>query len=159
MYLKFLLVIIFGMSGGIIGYFLRKKDIEKELYFSELKTLATTFICEIKFSQETIGSIVENYESKSQLFNLHKKQYLKILQGEDICLEKSWLTTTQYTAVKNFFLNLGRYDSATQVFQIEAQMDKLSGIIQEIVERNKKQGVMKMKIGCLLGIGIGILIL
>ena len=99
MYLKFLLVIIFGMSGGIIGYFLRKKDIEKELYFSELKTLATTFICEIRFSQETIGSIVENYESKSQLFNLHKKQY--------ICLEKSWLTTTQYTAVQNFFFKLG----------------------------------------------------
>ena len=159
MYLKFLLVTIFCASGGVIGCFLRKKGLEKETYFLDLKAFATTLICEIRFSHETIAKILNDFESKSQLFSLHKKQYLRILEGEKISLEKSWLTTAQYATVENFFFNLGKYDSATQIFQIEAQMDKLSAITQTISEQNKKQGTMKIKIGCLLGMGVGILIL
>ncbi len=159
MQLKLFITLMFTVAGTVVGYLMYKKDREKELYFSGLKGLATSLICDIRFTRSDIGRLVSDFQSGSELLQKHKEQFVVSLEQEGVGLEKAWLKEPHYITVKEFFYNLGRFDVDTQIFQLEASRDKLGLIAEEMSEHNKKVGKMKIKLGLLFGLALGILLL
>jgi len=125
MQIKLLLLLSFSGLGLLVGNVLYKKEQEQELYFIEVKSLINSLICDIKFSQKNICEIVLDFDTKSRLLVLHKKQFIQGTDNNELCLEKDWLTQNQYQAIKNLFENLGKYDVHTQIFQLESSREKI----------------------------------
>jgi len=159
MQLKLCLILGFTVLGSLIGYRLYKKDKEKENYFSALKSLANSLICDIKFAKTEIGELIKNFQNNNELFVLHKNQYLDGLNSGKIDFDKKWLKNEQYYVVSNFFYNLGRYDTETQIYQIEGAKEKINDYLMESAEKNKRFNKMKIKLGFMFGLAAGILIL
>ena len=159
MQLKLMLMLMAAAAGTMIGLACYKRGAEREKYFNDIVALAVSMICDIRFTQKDIVTLVNNFEPTSSVMKCHIAEFGQGIATGKIVLSRHGLKESEFAAVNDLFLNLGRFDSETQIFQLEGARDKLKLCGERVAERNKKYGKIQIKLGFMIGLAVGILLL
>ncbi len=162
--IKFFLGIAIVAFTSFCGYLLAKKYRQKKSFFVQLKEFNERFIGEISYYRRPLIEFVEEYTYKNE-FRLLLEDFFENIKNERIVM-KDILSTSDYTflneeeknMVGNYFLMLGKGDSASQKAYFSSVKDTLSKLTLQADTTCKKYADLYIKIGFLFGLLILILI-
>ena len=148
------------LAGTVVGNQIHKKYKVKRVYFEQFLALINLLISDFSFRQSKIKTLISNFEkSVGSEMKIHCNEFIKCIDGEKLTLSKLMLTPEEYTAVENFLSALGGFDLDTQLGQLNAYKVKFNEFYLLSKEREDKYGKPSVKLGFMLGLGCGILIL
>ena len=149
--------------GSFCGYFLAKKYRQRKNFFAQLHLFNERFISEVSYYRRPIGEFVGAYTYQGE-FQALLTDFLRISRknhgnfGVD-CTELSFLKKDEQSAIKDYFMMLGRGDSSSQKAYFSSVKDTLSKWRSESIAVSKKYGDLYVKLGFLCGLFILILII
>lgn len=150
---------------SLCGYVLARKYRQKQLFFRQFYTFNERFINEISYYRRPLQEFVKKYAYKEEFnqlllaffYSLEKKRLvLKDILDKQ---EYDFLKQEEKVVVMDYFLMLGKGDSASQKLYFSSMRDVLSKLQKEAEDTCKKYADLYIKIGFLLGLLILILIL
>ncbi len=162
---KFLLGIAIVAFTTFCGYVLTRKYRRKKLFFSQLKEFNERFLSEISYYRRPIQQFFTKYTYKEE-FNDFLQFYLQRLRNEPQFAGQihafpdcKFLTEEEKGVIEDYFLMLGKGDSASQKAYFSSMKERLNKLQVESESAAKKYGDLYIKLGFLCGLLILILIL
>ena len=160
---KFLLGIALVGFATFCGYFLAKKYRQRKSFFAQLHAFNERFISEVSYYRRPLREFVGAYSYHGE-FQILLADFLTVSRqnGEDFALngaEYSFLKKDEQSAVKDYFMMLGRGDSASQKSYFSSMNNTLAKWHSESVVISKKYGDLYVKLGFLCGLFLLILIM
>lgn len=163
--IKLLLGISVVAFASFCGYVFARKYRQKQLFFRQFYTFNERFLSEISYYKRPLREFVKKYTYKEEFhqllrfffYGLEKKTlFLKDILDKQ---EFSFLNQEEKTIVADYFLMLGKGDSASQKNYFSSMREVLKKQQQEAENTCKKYADLYIKIGFLLGLLILILVL
>lgn len=160
---KFLFGIALVAFTSFCGYFLAKKYRQRKNFFAQLHAFNERFISEVSYYRRPIREFVGAYSYHGEFQEL-LSNFLRISQQKDVRFgvdgtEYSFLKREEQSAVQDYFMMLGRGDSASQKAYFSSMNDTLTKWHSESVSVSKKYGDLYVKLGFLCGLFLLILII
>ncbi len=160
--IKFLFGVAIVAFTSFCGYFLAKKYRQRKLFFKQFKEFNERFLNEISYYRRPLREFVESYTYLGEFRELLWDYFNRIESAQEGGLiEKGkydFLTEEEVRTVEDYFLMLGRGDSASQKGYFSAIQERLIGFQKESENAAKRYGDLYVKIGFLCGLLILILI-
>lgn len=152
-----IVIFVCGCAGCLIGVFFYKKYKERSAYFTDVVGLIETLVVDVRYRQDGLLMVLNNYKVglKSD-FSSTIESFLNGNIGEQ---KISVLNKIERKRVEKFFASLGRIDSDTQLLLLQGEKEEFTKLSTLAKEKFVKYGSMFIKLGFLLGIGIGILLI
>ena len=161
---KVLLGIAIIAFTSFCGYVLTKKYRKRKRFFAEMKEFNERFISEISYYRRPLADFFSAYSYKGE-FNEFFNEYFQSVKNDDgnACkireLERlDFLTSEEKSVVEDYFLMLGKGDSASQKAYFSAMKERIQKMYTEAETAYKKYGDLYVKLGFLCGLLILILI-
>ncbi len=163
--IKLLLGISVVAFTSFCGYVFARKYRQKQLFFRQFYTFNERFLSEITYYKRPLWEFVKKYTYKEEFnqllrfffYGLEKKNlFLKDILDKQ---EFSFLNQEEKTIVADYFLMLGKGDSASQKNYFSSMREVLKKQQEEAESICKKYADLYIKIGFLLGLLILILVL
>lgn len=155
-----LVAFTFAVLGAVVGNQICKKYTSRRLYFQDLLSLINLLISDFSFRQSKLKSVILDFEkSASEQMKVHCNEFIKCISGDELSLSKLRLTSEEHLTVEKFFTALGTLDLDTQLGQLNAYKDKFNEYYLSCKASEERYGKPSVKLGLLLGLGCGILIL
>lgn len=161
---KLIIGIIIVVFTTLCGYLLAKKYRKRKLFFKELSEFNERFLSEISYYRRPIKEFAFKYAYKGEFANLLQDYFEGI---EDRALEEkslldepvySFLKAEEKQVVEDYFLMLGKGDSASQKGYFSSVKNGLLTLKTNAETACKKYGDLYVKLGFLCGLLILILI-
>ena len=163
--IKFLLgVAIVGFT-SYCGYLLAKKYRQKKMFFSQFREFNERFLSEISYARRPIEEFVSKYAYNGEFEVLLNDYFsgIKERSAEERSMTDlpiySFLSKEEKVFTEDYFLMLGKGDSASQKGYFSSVKDTLNKMQFEAETSCKKYGDLYIKIGFLCGLLILILII
>ena len=157
---KLLMVALSMVAGTMGGLILSKRLSRRAEYFDALLNLNNLIISEVKFRKSTTKAILSEFvKTSNSPLNSTLNEYILCGDISKLTISKGVLTKAEAAEIKKFLLSLGTADSVTQIFELENYKVKFIQMKEAAFEKRKKYGGMYVKLGFLLGIAIGIIII
>lgn len=160
---KFLLGLCVIAFTTFIGYLLTKKHRKKKAFFTQFYDFNNRFLNEISYFKRPVGQFISRYTYKGEFDDL-LKAYLKgintpffmenVLKSDDF----SFLNKEEKVFLTDYFLTLGKGNSATQTAYYSGANEQLKLLKTQAERDNKRYGDLYIKLGFLCGLLILILI-
>ena len=120
----------------------------------------------ISYSKDRLPYICKRYvEGGKGAFCSNLKEYIELIDGgsvreEDVkkCFEYKCLKKSDKILLREFFVELGKFDYDTQLSKLESNRAQLSKALQQAEKDSKTTGQMLAKLGFVLGIAIMIIL-
>ena len=163
--LKFLSGIVVIAFTTFCGYLLARKYRQRKLFFTQLKEFNERFLNEIAYYRRPIGEFIAGYAYQGEFNGLLQGFFFNIgaHSPNDRRLfdlfEYTFLTKEEQSVVEDYFLMLGKGDSASQKSYFSSVKETLSKLQTESENACKRYGDLYVKIGFLCGLLILILII
>ncbi|MCL2599201.1 MAG: stage III sporulation protein AB, partial [Firmicutes bacterium] len=143
--------------GCLVGVYFYKRYKARCQFFVDIVGLIDALMIDVRYKQEGLPSILRDYQTaiKSELL----KTISDYLAGRLENTKHTILTKQEMHKVKQFFLSLGRLDSDTQLLVLEGYKQEFVVLCSVAKEKFSKYGGTAIKLGFLLGMGVGILFL
>ena len=155
-----LVTFAFAVLGAVVGNQIHKKYKARRLYFQQLLSLINLLISDFSFRQSKLKSVIIDFEKTAGVeMKIHCNEFINSINGDKLSLSKLLLTSEEHLTVEKFFTALGTLDLDTQLGQLNAYKDKFNEYYQTSKAGEEKYGKPSVKLGFLLGLGCGILIL
>ncbi len=162
--IKFLLGVAMVAFGSFCGYLLSKKYRKRKVFFKQLKEFNERFLSEISYYRRPIREFVAAYSYEGEFQSLLSAYFAALdergqtgkffIEGE----EYAFLKEEERRTVEDYFLMLGRGDSASQKAYFSSVKNGLSALQVESETTAKRYGDLYVKIGFLCGLLLLILI-
>ena len=141
---KFLFGVALVGFGSFCGYFLAKKYRQRKNFFAQLHLFNERFISEVSYYRRPIGEFVGAYAYQGE-FQVLLIDFLRNSRKNSGALgvnltECFFLKKDEQSAVKDYFMMLGRGDSASQKAYFSSINDTLAKWHSESVTVSKKYG-------------------
>lgn len=162
--LKFLSGIAIIAFTTLCGYLLAKKYRRRRLFFSQWKEFNERFLSEISYYRRPIQQFIGNFSYQGEFERL-LQAFLQRLQTPERVEELTegvdfaFLKAEEKRVVEDYFLMLGKGDSASQKAYFSSIKDTLSKLQGEAEESSKRYGDLYIKMGFLCGLLLLILII
>jgi len=156
---RLFIVFLCCVAGVMCGLALSNKTRHREKYFAQLLMFMDRLFSDIGFLQNTIEQIVIGFECKSTHLAKNLNEYAGFINGNELKLTQGVLTKRELELVKDFFIRLGTLDLSSQLDELSAKKAMFTQIFEAAKQRNKSYGKAYIKLGFLLGLGLGILFL
>lgn len=141
----------------IIGFFLSTKYSNKKKFYLDFYEFNNIIKREIKFTQKTIISLIENYKYDNSLFYSYMYKFFIEKNGQEI--ECDYIDENE----KNFFLEyvktIGTSDVYTQEKYLENINDYLKEKKQKSIDDEIKYKKLYIKLGFLIGLILFIIVI
>ena len=163
--LKFLSGIAIIAFTTFCGYFLARKYRQRKLFFTQLKEFNERFLNEIAYYRRPIGEFIAGYAYQGEFNGLLQGFFSNIGAYSSIdrrlfdLSEYTFLTKEEQSVAEDYFLMLGKGDSASQKSYFSSVKETLSKLQTESENTCKRYGDLYVKIGFLCGLLILILII
>ena len=165
MVVKFFLGIAIIAFTSFCGYVLAKKYRQRKLFLGQFYSFNERFINEISYYRRPIIEFALEYSYKGEFAYL-LECFFKDVENASYVLELtlarnefSFLKKEEKVFIKDYFLSLGRGDSASQKTHFSSLKQSLQNMQTEAETTCKRYGDLYIKIGFLFGLLILILIL
>lgn len=151
--------ILFGVVGALIGMYFSNRLARRRCYFEGMIMLVNDFSSDIRFRQTNLSDILSS-QSNSAIKN-NVSEFASFVDGktEKLLITRGDLTRREYEAVKAFFSDLGTYDLSTQIIVLENHKQKFNEFYEAARKKEKEQAGMSVKLGFMLGLAIGIMVM
>ncbi len=146
------------------GHTLAKKYRQRKDFFRQLNGLNERFLSEISYFKRPLKEFLGGYPLTGEFSELIEEyaQYLESGKQEEIYssdfAEISFLTADEKSFVRDYFLTLGRGDSASQKAYFSSVKSTLTGYKNGSEEACKRYGDLYIKLGFLFGLAVLVLI-
>lgn len=164
--MKYFLLVMLVLAGGIIGYAFAKKYKQRANFFSALIILCQKFDVEINYSRERLKNIFLSLDEKNKknLFGIDKN-FISYLDKE-VELEKTelfkninFLKDNEKDVIFPFFKSLGRSDVDSQSKEIKNFLTRFENLSSSAELDNKKYGSLSIKLGIISGLFLVVILL
>ena len=154
---KLLLLALGCASGLFVGIFFSNELKKKKCFYEELAIFIDEILGDLGFRQNGIRTVALNYanESKSYLKNVLEEY----AANPNVVPAFLFLSGNERVTVKDFFSNLGKTDIVTQRSELENIKPKIQELRNTYKTKHEKKGAMYIKLGLLVGLAVGILLL
>lgn len=153
------IIVLAAFGGFMIGLALTKRGKERELYYKDVVKFCSHLINNISFKSDKLSSVLDSAEVKSGALNKNLAEYKAYIAGSEFNMSENCLTKFEALSVRDFFLELGRYDGDTQLTELKRRKGEFEQKFSELKINNDKYGNMYIKLGLLLGMLVGILLI
>lgn len=143
---KLILLCVIFASFCYIGLQIAFSYKRKQNFFESLINFCNHLKTEIGFSKLEILKIIEKYK------HTYSKEFRTVL-------EQFPYVKTEYDVINHFFNNLGKFDSKTELANIDAAMVVFNSLLKDSTEKTKKNYSTSIKLCVLLGIGLVIVLI
>ncbi len=163
--LKFLSGIAIIAFTTFCGYLLAKKYRQRRLFFTQFQQFNERFLNEIAYYRRPIKQFIANFVYQGEFNRLLETFYAKTEEGSLReyglfgAVDYSFLNQEEKRVVEDYFLMLGKGDSASQKGYFSSVKDTLSKLQAEAEATSKRYGDLYIKLGFLCGLLILILII
>ncbi len=155
---KILLLILLTAAGGFGGVCVGKRSVRRRQYFEQIITLINSLISDFSFRQSNVCEILRSMELPA--LSVHIEEFCAYASGgNELKLSRLDLKDREYSSVYELFSALGTYDLTTQVYVLENYKTKMNEFYVECREKEKKSASTCVKLGALLGLACGVMIL
>ncbi|MBE5746683.1 MAG: hypothetical protein E7352_00700 [Clostridiales bacterium] len=162
---KFIIGVALVAFTSFCGYFLARKYRQRKLFFKQFQEFNERFLSEIAYYRRPIREFASKYTYKGE-FDMLLKDFFTTLENRAIMQAEfldlpvySFLKSEEKRIVEDYFLMLGKGDSASQKGYFSSVKESLARLQKESEETCKRYGDLYIKIGFLCGLLILILIL
>ncbi len=162
--IKFLFGVAIVAFTTLCGRIFAKKYRQRKDFFKQLKEFNERFLNEISYYRRPLKEFFEAYTYRGEFQMLLREYFLSLdepsakrtlFAEQETC---SLLTEEEKRVVEDYFLMLGKGDSASQKGYFSSVSGTLSKLQSESEERAKRYGDLYVKLGFLCGLLILILI-
>ena len=147
------------------GYLFAQKYRKRKLFFAQLREFNERFLSEIAYYRLPIGEFIASFSYQKEFEILLKEFFLNIetRSVNDLGIfdlpEYAFLTKEEKGIVQDYFLMIGKGDSASQKAYFSSVKDKLLKLQTDSENNCKRYNDLYIKIGFLCGLLILILII
>lgn len=162
---KFILGIAVVAFTTFCGYFLAKKYRQRKLFFKQFQEFNERFLSEIAYYRRPIKDFVSKYAYKGEFDELLQDFFrsLEMRDGWSAELLRqpkyAFLRVEEKRVVEDYFLMIGKGDSASQKGYFSAQKEPILRLQKESDETCERYGNLYIKLGFLFGLFVLILML
>ncbi len=162
--IKLLLGLAIVAFTSFCGYLLAGKYRRRKQFFIQLHAFNERFLSEIAYYRRPLGEFVAGYEYKGEFRELlfDYFQAIKDREGRGLFLTEegryAFLKSEEKRTVEDYFLMLGKGDSASQRGYFSTVKSTLASLRQDAEEQAKRYGDLFIKLGFLCGLLLLILI-
>ena len=162
---KFIAGIALVAFTTICGYFLARKFRQRKLFFEQLQEFNERFLSEISYYRRPIRDFVAKYAYKGAFDELLRDYFARLKRSENLTLELlnepkyAFLNVEEKRVLEDYFLMLGRGDSASQKGYFSSVKPQLTALRSDEQTACKRYGDLYIKIGFLCGLFLLILML
>ncbi len=165
MMIKFMLGVAVVAFATFVGFLLGRKHRKRKQFFTQFCLFNERFINEISYYRHPLQDFIMKYEYKSEfssllqrfLYCVDKRVALKgnLLNDADF----DFLKADEKNVVEDYFLMLGKGDSASQKTYFNSMKEQLISMEKLAINTCKRYGDLYIKLGFLCGLFILIIIL
>lgn len=154
---KLLLVALSSAAGLFFGAFFSNSLKRKRDFFCELLAFIDSVFNDVSFKQDGVRTVAESFAStcKSKMKSV-LEQYVLSPDAEP---SLSFLSTEEVRVVSDFFSGLGKADIYTEKTELMNTRSKIEELCSFYGRKCDSNCAMFLKLGLLIGLAFGILIL
>ena len=163
--IKFLLGIAVVAFTTFCGYLFGKKHRKRKQFFTQWTLFNERFLNEISYYRHPLQDFFNKYSYKGE-FNLLLKRFFECVKSRSVLTETllvgtefHFLKADEKRTIEDYFLMLGKGDSASQKTYFSSVKNMLTKAENDAVATCKKYGDLYVKLGFLCGLLILILII
>ena len=157
---KLLLVCVASAAGAMTGLFFSKRLKARANYYKALVAFLNHIIAEVKFRRNPIKTVIREFMAFGETpLSKNLSEYLAEADPKNLKLSRGSLKQAELAEVKKLLSGLGASDADTQNFELEAEKAKFTPISETAAQHSAKYAASYVKVGFLLGLALGILIL
>lgn len=163
MTIKLLIIAVCAALGTATGYVVMLSYKKRSCYMSGICALIGEMKRNISYRRDAVTRIAGNYSGsiESALLKKHIEEYATFVAAKDgkLALSRGYLSADVYSSVCSMFSALGKTDEKSQIDELDMFESVFSGYREKACERVEKYGALAVKLGFLLGLGVGVLFL
>ncbi len=162
--IKFLLGLAIIAFTSYCGHLLAKKYRQRKAFFKQLREFNERFLSEIAYYRRPLRDFATSYAYQGEFGELLQSYFSRLDERsftEKVLLETekfSFLSEEERHTVEDYFLLLGKGDSASQRGYFSSVKERLNALEQGATTACKRYGDLYVKLGFLCGLLILILI-
>ncbi|MDR0426897.1 MAG: stage III sporulation protein AB [Clostridiales bacterium] len=158
---KLLIAFLSCVAGTLFGLALSKRLTRRRRYFEELISLINLLESDLRFKQENISILLD--ASTAHSVSKVRTNALEFIAyaggGGALSVTKHDLTRREFAVVAEFFQSLGTLDLSTQLFVFDNYRTKLKEFYEAADRAERAMGKSYVKLGFLMGLAAGIMLL
>lgn len=161
MSVKIVVVFLCAAIGTATGYAIMRTYKLKHEYLSELCSVIAELKHDVSYRCDGVVSVMRKSNIKNKLLCKNIGEYISFAEGkaDGPHVSKGYLNDDAYKLSGDFFSSVGRSDGKSQMEELKMFGEKCTALCAVAEEKSKKIGVASVKLGFLIGLGIGILVL
>ncbi len=158
---KILVVCLCCAAGTAIGFYMMYSHKRRYVYYNALVAMLVELKQNIAFRRDSVVAVLGAYACESKPLKKNIDEYLAHIsnKGGDLALSRGFLTRDAHADVVKLFSRLGGFDGDTQSGDLEMFISRFTVQRDKAKEKFDKYGALCVKLGFLIGLGIGILFL
>lgn len=158
---KFFILAICAAVGSVTGFIIMKAYKRKHGYLVGVCDMIGELKRNISFRKDSAVSILGSFSTDSAQLNKNIKEYIEFAGAKDgeLNISRGFLTASDHAKVRELFRSLGTSDGATQVDRLDEFSNVFNGLRDAAAVKSDKYGALSVKLGFLLGLGVGVLFL
>ena len=157
--MKIALILIICTIVILIGYGLSKSYLAKTKFLNSLKNLLEDIKLNVTFKKEKLINVLEKSKSKSEL-KVFLTYFTKYIESGAVSKDELKNIDTDNTdLLYDIITNIGKYNSATELVQIDSYIEQVKLLLTEAEKKSKTFAPMIVKLAILLSLAIGVVLL
>lgn len=161
MTVKILAVCLCCAAGTAIGFYMMHSYKRGFVYYDSLVALLVELKQNISFRRDSVASVLGAYVCDSKPLKKNIDEYLAHISNKsgELAISRGFLTRDAHADVVKLFSRLGGFDGDTQSGDLDMFISRFTALRDKAKEKFDKYGALSVKLGFLIGLGIGILFL
>ena len=163
--MQYLLIVSIICLSGLIGDFIAKSYVYRDLFFKEMINFFNYFKNVVAFRSEKISNVFEEYKNIcdkrfiKSIMSLKKLVYLEDNSSEENLKELYFLKSEEKNTIVKFMKEVGKNSKAVECENIQNLINYLESKKNDVELIRKKNETMIYKLSVLFGVLVCILIL
>lgn len=161
MSVKITVVFLCAAIGTATGYMIMRSLKLRYGYINELCGIVAELKHNIGYRRDGAASIFRSLSITNKQLCKNVYEYIEYASGntDKPVISKGYLEAETYEAVSGFFGAFGRTDGKSQLDELKMYEDKFVSLKNKAEQKRDKMGAAAVKLGFLIGLGVGILTL
>lgn len=161
MSIKVLIVFLCAGIGTATGYMIMRSHKLRYMYINELCGIIAELKHNVRYRRDGAASIFRSLTVSNKQLGKNVNEYIDYASGnaDKPSISKGYLENDIFDAVSGFFTAFGRTDGKSQLDELKMYEDKFLSLKAKAEEKYNKVSAAAVKLGFLIGLGVGILTL
>ena len=160
MLIKLIMVCVSGTIGILVGKIFYKRYQNSYLYYNDLCVFIDSISQNLSFKQENLLTFIGSYSASSEIFSTQIENFSNYISSKGVfTVSITCISHAEKMQIEKFFRKLGTVDIFTQRDQLSAAKSEFEQRRSSAKNNLDKKGSMSIKLGGLIGLAVGILLI